>query len=171
MEIDPALVIPNRALSIDEGAIAPWSRAAATNTWYMRMLQAVAKKHGFKLDVPVSQMKQKHLEHHPVRRQRRRSRSSTSTSGGHTNKLGHDVRGRDHEPAAALQGDGLRLHPRRDRASTWRRCPCPTCNGARLKPETLAVTVAGKNIAAVTSMDVREARDWIGAAGGRRRRR
>ena len=63
MEIDPALVDPEpRASPSRTGAIAPWSRAAATNTWYMRMLQAVAKKHGFKLNVPVKDMKQAHLD-------------------------------------------------------------------------------------------------------------
>ena len=53
MELDPAMVIPNRNLSIAEGAIVPWSRTATIGTWYMRLLNALARKHRFSLAVPV----------------------------------------------------------------------------------------------------------------------
>src|SRR5262249_35890772 len=62
MEIDPELVLPNKALSLEEGAIIPWSRTAASNTWYFRILEAAAKKHGFRTDVPVKDLDPKDLE-------------------------------------------------------------------------------------------------------------
>ena len=164
MELDPALVIPNRDVSIEEGAIQPWSRAAATNTWYMRMLQAVAKKHGFRLDVPIAEMKQKHLDlvlngdDAPIT-------LSYTASGGHTNKWDTTFEGVMPNLSRRYKetdSDYIRSEIEKYMSAT----PCPACKGARLKPETLAVTVAGRNIVQVTSMDVREARDWIEELAG-----
>ncbi len=159
MEIDPALVVPNRSLSIAEGAIQPWSRAAVTNTWYIRMLEAVAKKHGFSLDVPVSELKEKHLgiilygDETPI------SIRYTS-SGGHTNRWDTTYEGvipNLERRYRETDSDYIRSEIERYMAAN----PCPACKGARLKPESLAVTVARKSIVDVTAMDVREARDWI----------
>ncbi|MDP3768259.1 MAG: excinuclease ABC subunit UvrA, partial [Dehalococcoidia bacterium] len=61
MELDQELVVPNKSLSLNEGAIQPWTRASATSTWYLRMLEALAKKHKFSLDTPVSKLSKKHL--------------------------------------------------------------------------------------------------------------
>ncbi len=164
MEIDPALVVPNRDVSIEDGAIQPWSRAAATNTWYMRMLQALAKKHGFKLNVPVSEMNPKHLnlvmygDDAPLT-------LSYTASGGHTNKWDTTFEGVIPNLARRYKetdSDYIRSEIERYMSAT----PCPACKGSRLKPESLAVTVAGRNIVSVTSMDVREARDWIEELGG-----
>ncbi len=159
MEIDPALVVPNHSLSIEQGAIVPWSRAAATNTWYMRMLQAVAKKHGFKLDVPVKAMKQKHLDlmlygdDDPIT-------LKYTASGGHTNKWDTTFEGvipNLQRRFKETDSDYIRTEIEKYMAAV----PCHACNGARLKPETLAVTVADLNIQRVTTMDVREAVDWV----------
>jgi len=164
MELDPALVIPNRDLSIEEGAIQPWSRAAATNTWYMRTLQAVGKKHGFKLDVPVSEMKQKHLDivlygdESPIT-------LSYTASGGHTNKWDTTFEGVMNNLARRYKetdSDYIRSEIEKYMSAI----PCNACKGARLKPETLAVTVADRNIVQVTAMDVREARDWVEELAG-----
>ncbi|MHB8377736.1 MAG: excinuclease ABC subunit UvrA [Dehalococcoidia bacterium] len=164
MELDPALVIPNRALSISEGAIAPWSRSAATNTWYFRMVEAVAKKHGFSLDVPVSKLKQKHLgivlygDETPIS-------ITYNTSSGHKNRWDTTYEGVVPNLTRRYKetdSDYIRSEIERYMAAN----PCPACKGARLKPETLAVTVAGKNIVQVTAMDVREARDWVELLAG-----
>ncbi len=158
MEIDPSLVVPNRALSIDDGAIQPWARSAATGTWYMRMLHALAKKHRFRLDVPVRQMKEKHLrlvlygDEDPITLR-------YTSAGGHSNKWDTTFEGVIPNLARRYKetdSDYIRGEIEKYMAAT----PCDACNGARLKPESLAVTVAGLNIDGVTSMDVREARDW-----------
>ncbi|MBF6599700.1 MAG: excinuclease ABC subunit UvrA [Dehalococcoidia bacterium] len=164
MELDPSLVVPDRALSIHGGAIAPWSRAQATTTWYMRMLEAVAKKHGFSLDVPVSQLKPKQLEivlhgdETPVS-------IRYNTSSGHQNRWDTTYEGVIRNLARRYKetdSDYVRGEIERYMAAN----PCPACKGARLKPETLAVTVAGKNIVEFTRMDVRETRDWTELLAG-----
>ncbi len=165
MEIDPALVVPNVSVSIEQGAIVPWSRAAATNTWYMRMLVAVAKKHGFKLNVPVKEMKQKDLDlllygdDDPIT-------LKYTASGGHTNKWDTTFEGvipNLQRRYKETDSDYIRTEIERYMAAV----PCHACKGARLKPETLAVTVADLNIQRVTSMDVREAVDWVERLSGK----
>src|SRR5262245_41052743 len=53
LEIDADLVLPNDELSVDEGAILPWRRMAATESWFSKILEAVAEHYGFLTDVPV----------------------------------------------------------------------------------------------------------------------
>jgi excinuclease ABC subunit A len=53
MDLDPELVVPNKSLSLAEGAMQPWARTGTVSSWYMRLLEAVASKHGFSMDVPV----------------------------------------------------------------------------------------------------------------------
>jgi excinuclease ABC subunit A len=159
MEIDPSLVVPNRALSIADGAIAPWSKSASTGTWYMRMVQALAKKHGFRIDVPVKDMKQKHLDLVLYGDPDQVSVTYT-TSGGHTNRWDTTYEGVIPNLSRRFKetdSEYIRSEIEKYMAAV----PCDVCGGARLKPETLAVTVAGLNIAEVTAMDVREARDWV----------
>ncbi|MEK7693087.1 MAG: excinuclease ABC subunit UvrA, partial [Chloroflexota bacterium] len=164
MEIDPALVIPDCGVSVEEGAIAPWSRAAATNTWYMRMLQAVAKKHGFRLNVPVKEMQQQHIDlilygdEDPIT-------LKYTASGGHTNKWDTTFEGvipNLQRRYKETDSDYIRGEIERYMAAV----PCGACKGARLRPEILAVTVAGLNIQRVTSMDVREAVEWVERLSG-----
>src|SRR4051794_13274282 len=62
MEIDPELVIPNKNLSLGEGAILPWARSATTSMWYNRLLEGVSKKHGFRTDVPVRELTTEQLD-------------------------------------------------------------------------------------------------------------
>src|SRR2546421_121213 len=144
MELDESLIIPNREVSIEQGAVVPWSRAASTNTWYMRMVQAVAKKHSFSLDVPVSKMKQKHLDivlygdDTPVT-------IRYTSSGGHTNKWDTTYEGlipNLKRRYKETDSEYIRSEIERYMAAT----PCPACKGQRLKPEMLAVTVADRNI-------------------------
>ncbi|MBI5285034.1 MAG: excinuclease ABC subunit UvrA [Chloroflexi bacterium] len=164
MELDPALVIPNREVSIEDGAIQPWSRAAATNTWYMRMLQALAKRHGFKLAVPVSEMKPEHLQLVLYGDEKPITLSYTA-SGGHTNKWDTTFEGVVPNLTRRYKdtdSDYIRAEIEKYMSAT----PCRACKGSRLKPESLAVTVAGKNVVQVTRMDVREARDWVEELAG-----
>jgi excinuclease ABC subunit A len=61
MELDPEMVIPNKNLSLTEGALQPWARQSTVSTWYMRMLDAVARKHHFSTQVPVRELSPEHL--------------------------------------------------------------------------------------------------------------
>jgi excinuclease ABC subunit A len=158
MQIDPDMVIPNRSLSIAQGAIVPWSRTASVGTWYMRLMHAVARKHGFSLDVPVKEMKPEHLE---LVLHGDSSRVTLSYSGSS---------GREHRWDTSFEGVVNNLSRRhRETDSEYVRTeiekymaevPCTACGGARLKPEALAVTVDGRNIHAVSRMSIGDAQDW-----------
>ena len=52
MEVDPELVVPNRSLSIADGAIEPWARATTSGSWYFRVLEGVVEAMGSKTSVP-----------------------------------------------------------------------------------------------------------------------
>jgi excinuclease ABC subunit A len=164
MEIDPELVVPNKNLTLAEGAIQPWARAAATNTWYQRMLEALAKKHGFSLDEPVHKMKKQHLQvvlygdDKPIT-------ISYKSTGGHANKWDTTFEGvipnlqRRHKET---DSDYVRGEIERYMAAN----PCPACKGARLKPEALAVTVDDRNIVDVTRLSIVESHQWVQTLDG-----
>ncbi len=164
MQIDPKLIIPNYSVSIEAGAIAPWSRAASTNTWYMRMVQAVAKKHGFKLNVPVKDMKKQHLDL-VLQGDDGQIQLKYQTSGGHTNRWDTTYEGvipNMERRYRETDSEYIRGEIEKYMAAV----PCSACGGARLKPESLGVTVAGKNISLFTKLDVREALAWIEELAG-----
>jgi len=160
LEIDPALVIPNRHLSIEEGAIAPWP--ITRDGYYAGLLESVARAYGFSLSQPIEELTEQQLhvllygsgkERIPLRFQSRR-------------------RGRAHEYRTVFEGVIPNLQRRyQETASPQMReeierymmsLPCPACKGARLKPASLAVTVAGYNIAQVTSFSVARALEFFG---------
>jgi excinuclease ABC subunit A len=156
MELDPDLIIPNKNLSLAEGAIAPWSRAAATNTWYGKILEAVAEHYGFSMTAPVRELAPEHLELVLYGNGRR------PVTVRYTNQYG-----RTHTYDTTYEGIIPNLERRyRETESDYMRQeierymaarPCPACHGRRLKPETLAVKVAGRTIVDVTRLSVTEA--------------
>ncbi|MEX1253487.1 MAG: excinuclease ABC subunit UvrA [Dehalococcoidia bacterium] len=164
MELDEELVIPNRNLSLSEGAVVPWTKASATSTWHQRILEGLAKKHGFSLDTPISELKKAHLEvvlygdSSPV------TLTYTAT-GGHSNKWDHTFEGvipNLQRRYKETDSDYVRGEIERYMAAN----PCPICKGARLKPETLAVTVDDKRIVDITRMSVVDAQQWAARVGG-----
>ncbi len=161
LEIDPDLVIPNKRLSISEGAIRPWSRTSANQTWYYRILEAVAREHKFSLDVPVSKL---------TRDQLKLVFYGTGAKNYNVN-AGASATGKVREFYTTFEGVIPNLERRyRETESDYMRSeierymrvwPCPTCQGRRLKPEVLAVTVAGKSIADVVALSVVQARAFF----------
>jgi excinuclease ABC subunit A len=166
MELDPAMVIPNRSLSIAEGAIVPWSRTATIGTWYMRLLNALARKHHFSLAVPVKAMDPEDLQLVLYGDEDKITLEYTSTAGGSSrwdttfegviNNLSRRYKETD--------SDYIRTEIERYMAEI----PCAACGGARLKPESLAVTVDGRNISQVTKLAVGEAQEWVGGLRGKK---
>jgi len=157
LEVDPELVIPNRRLSINEGAIRPWSRTTSRMTWYTKLLNGVASKYGFSIDVPVNQMKAADLkiilygageEKIPVRGPGGRTYQSTFEG------VIPNMERRYHD----TDSDFVRKEIEKYMAER----PCPVCEGKRLKPEILAVTVNDKNIADVTTYSIGEAVSFFG---------
>ena len=61
LEVDPALVIQDKSLSLSEGAITPWARAGSNSPWYHSTLESLANHYGFSMEVPVRELDQDHL--------------------------------------------------------------------------------------------------------------
>ncbi|MBI4092382.1 MAG: excinuclease ABC subunit UvrA [Candidatus Kerfeldbacteria bacterium] len=156
LEIDPSLVIPNKRLTIAEGAIRPWSRTSSNQTWYYRILEAVARENKFSLDQPVAKLPKKALE--TVLYGSGQTMYDVNNSGG-TGKVREfytsyegvipNLMRRYHE----TDSDYMRAEIER----YMRVYPCPVCEGKRLKPEVLSVTVGEKNLAEITAQSIGQA--------------
>jgi excinuclease ABC subunit A len=158
LEIDPELVL-NKNLSILEGAIRPWQ----FHNWYLYQVESLARANGFSLRTPVKDLSEEQVN------------LILYGEGGETrayrNRFGR-VR-RYHEGFEGVIPIMERLY--RDTESENSRAnierymvsrPCPVCQGKRLKPESLAVTISGKNIMEVSAMSVAQALEWFAAIGG-----
>jgi excinuclease ABC subunit A len=153
-EVDPELVVPNPDLSIDEGAVAPWS--GARSEWFQRLLGAVAAERGFKTSAPWRKLKaadQKVVLY---------GSGSKSVTVAYRNRYGRTRQYSTHYEGVIpwLQrrhGEAESDATREQIEGYMREVPCTECGGARLKPESLAVTVGGRNIHELCDMSVGEA--------------
>jgi len=165
MEIDPDLVIPDRSFSLGEGAIQPWTRAGAMSTWYASVLEAVARANTLSMDIPVNRLTKDQLD---------------LILYGDSKSVGVKYRNRQglyREHWTRFEGVVTNLERRyRETESNYVRSeierymashPCPVCQGRRLSPEALSVTVDGRNIMDIASMPVTEALAWVGVLVGR----
>jgi excinuclease ABC subunit A len=158
MEIDPDRLVPNPELSLSEGAIAS-HRSAHETGWLGAQLKALAKAYEFNLNTPWGQLNQrvrkvvlygtrgKELDIHY-----RDSRFSV--------KYKREWEGVIPSLMRRYRGTGSE-HMREFISSFMGLAECPDCHGARLKPETLAVKVHGKNIYEITTLSVAKALDWL----------
>ena len=158
MEVDPELVIPNHDLSISEGAIVPWTRAATTTAWYGRLLEAVGEAYDFDSKTSIAELSVDALD------------VILYGSDEEIEVRYRSQAGRSHRYKTSYEGvvpNLMRRYGETD--SEWQRSeiarymtavPCPACQGARLRPETLAVFIDGINITNVTAMSVRESQAW-----------
>ncbi len=155
MEVDPELVIPNGNLTIAEGAIRPYNRVN-TDAWYMKKLQAVADRHGFSLHVPTGELNQKDID---------KVLYGTDTEVYNVS-LGS---GRSFETTYEGVIPNLeRRHKetdsdfmRRDIERFMQQRPCHVCDGRRLKPEVLAVTVADQSIMDICELSIEDASSFF----------
>jgi excinuclease ABC subunit A len=153
LEIDPDLVIPDKNLSINQGAIRPWQ----FQNWYLYSLERLARSYDFNLNTPIKDLNEEQL------------RVLLYGEGGEVRQYRRFGRVREHhEGFEGIVPRMNRLH--RDTESENSKAdierymvarPCQACEGRRLKPEALAVTVGEKNIMQVTAMDVNHAVKWI----------
>jgi excinuclease ABC subunit A len=159
LEIDPDLVIPNKELSLAEGAIMPWVRAGSSSPWYMSLLESVARAYGFSTRVPVKKLPEWAInlilygngEAVTMRHRTHQGRiySWETTFEGVIPNLQRRYR--------ETESDYIRQEIERYMAHR----PCLSCNGKRLKPEFLAVTVCGKNIMDVCALSIGQALEWV----------
>ncbi|MFA6422281.1 MAG: excinuclease ABC subunit UvrA [Candidatus Buchananbacteria bacterium] len=148
---NPDLIIPNKRLTLAEGAIRPWARNFASQSSNFKLLEAVAKENNFSTNVPVNELPQSALD------------LIIYGSGDQY----YDVDGQQ------VQFEGLinfldekykeskSEYLQKTLEEYMRVSTCPTCKGTRLRPESLAVTVNGLNISQLTNLDVDKAVEFI----------
>ncbi|HWB36921.1 MAG TPA: excinuclease ABC subunit UvrA [Rugosimonospora sp.] len=157
-EVDPDLVIPDPERSLREGAIQPWA-AGHTLDYFLRLLEALGETEGFNLDTPWRALS---------------SRAQKAILYGAEDQVHVRYRnkyGRERSYYAGFEGVMQWIERRHaDTESEWSRdkyegymrdIPCPTCGGTRLKPEILAVTIGGRNIADVCNLSIGECAEML----------
>ncbi|MEP6681173.1 MAG: excinuclease ABC subunit UvrA, partial [Chloroflexota bacterium] len=159
LEIDPQRVLPNPNLSLDEGAIVPWRRMVATQSWFAKILNAVAAHYRFRTDVPIRELSDEARQillygngGERVGVQYRSRNGSTHTFKTTFEGIVPNLQRRYRETGSETMRSEI------ERYMTTR--PCPRCNGMRLKPESLSVTVGGRNIIETTRLSVTDALAW-----------
>lgn len=154
--LEPELVIPNKRLTFAEGAVRPWTRIAGNQTSYMRMLELVAKKHKISLHVPIEKIAKAKLELllNGTGDELYTFDGEEVTYPGILIQLEQKYRETDSE------------YVRSELEGYMRRMLCPSCEGKRLQPEVLAITIAGKSIADVVNMPVEDVGEFFNRLNG-----
>jgi len=155
LEFDPDLVIPDRSLSIEEGAIVPWGEAAS---YYVSRLRAVGEEYGFDISTPIKRLNKTQLNivlygsKKPIKFKLRTPNSYWEHEGEFEGVMNW-LKRRYHE----TRSENVRYHLYRYMSAV----SCSDCKGQRLRPESLAVTIAGKSIAQVSAMSIRAVVDFL----------
>lgn len=160
LEIDPDMIIPNKELSIAQGAIRPWQ----FSSWLSYQIEDLAKRHGFSTNTPVKDLSESQLKlilyGEGGEAYRYRSRF------GQIREHYYDYEGVISR-MERLYRDTESEHSRVDIERYMVARICPVCQGKRLKPESLAVTIGGGNIVDISSMSVSETIEWTSGISGR----
>ncbi|URN49364.1 excinuclease ABC subunit UvrA [Methanobrevibacter sp. TLL-48-HuF1] len=153
MEIDPDLIIPNKNLSLNDGAVTPWAKSNKRENYYHQMLEAVSKHFNFSMDTPFNELTKEQRD---------------MILYGCDDKIPFSFKRRNKSYQVNRQFEGV--IPRMERLyietkSNYSRKyiskfmsdrKCHVCHGKRLRPEVLAVTVGGKSIADVVEMSIKD---------------
>ena len=158
LEVDEELIIPDDSISINEGAIAPWS-GGQTSEYFLRLLEALSGEVKFSMDTAWKKLSLKAKE---------------AILQGYQYEVHVKYKnryGRTRNYSTGFEGVIPFIHRRhgetdsefsRDKYEGYmRQIPCPACKGARLKPEVLAVTVGGKNIAEICALSISETAGFL----------
>jgi excinuclease ABC subunit A len=158
LEIDPDLLVPDTSLSISEGALVPWT--IGSQSFYDSVIQAIADRYEISLDTPWRELGQEDQD-----------RFLYGTNGDRILVTYRNRMGRKRQYTMAFEGlvnnlqrryketDSSQQRERIEEYMSFR--PCPTCHGARLKPEVLAVTVGDKSIFDFTQLSVTGALSFL----------
>ncbi|MFE0875803.1 excinuclease ABC subunit UvrA [Streptomyces smyrnaeus] len=158
MEVDPELIVPDEDKSLDEGALHPWSHGH-TREYFGRLIGALADALGFRTDIPWAGLP---------------ARAKKALLYGHKTQVEVRYRnryGRERAYTTAFEGVVPFVKRRHSEAETdssrerfegyMREVNCPACEGTRLKPLVLAVTVQGRSIAEVSAMSITECAEFL----------
>ena len=156
---DAELVVPNKAATLRDGALAPW--ANSSSKYYVQTLESLASHYHFSLDMPFSKLDPKVQS------------VILMGSGKEAVVMTYDDGLRSYRTQKPFEGIIPDLTRRyRETDSNWVReeldkfranHPCDTCHGKRLKPESLAVKVENKDISDISSLSIADALAWFGA--------
>ena len=159
LEVDNELIIPDDSISINEGAIAPWSGGQSSD-YFLRLLEALAKDVSFSLDTPWKKISVK-------------ARDAIINGYEYEIKMKYKGRYGTKNYTTGFEGVVPFIHRRhsetdsdysRDKYEAYmRETPCDVCKGARLKPEVLAVTLGDKNISEITELSIMECAEFLKA--------
>jgi len=157
-EVDPELVVPDPDLSLDDGAVAPWG--GARSEYFGRLLQGVAETFGIATSLPWRKIKKQDQKIVLY------GSGSTQVHLHYKNRYG-----RTRSYYTAYEGVVPYLQRRHAEAESdsmreqiegyMREVPCSECDGARLKPESLSVTVGGRNLFEVCNLAIRDSTKFI----------
>jgi len=159
LEVDESLVIPNKRLTIAEGAIRPWSRTSSSQSWYIKMLDEVAADNNFDLNTPVEKLTKKQLDvvlYGTQGKQYKLDYASERFEGNFTSSY-EGVVPNLMRRYKETDSDYIRAEIER----YMRVLQCPTCHGKRLKPDALGVTVGDINISDVVNMTIDKSREFF----------
>ncbi|HTR71660.1 MAG TPA: excinuclease ABC subunit UvrA, partial [Mycobacteriales bacterium] len=158
LEADPELIVPDATKSISEGAVVPWAGAHGRD-YFGRLVEALGDELGFAMDTPWEDLPAK---------------ARKAILSGHPTQVHVKYRnryGRERAYWATFEGVIPYVERRHGEAESdtsrerfegfMRQVPCPSCEGARLKPESLAVTVGGRSIAEVARLPIGECSLWL----------
>ncbi|GAB3163055.1 excinuclease ABC subunit UvrA [Myceligenerans halotolerans] len=157
LEVDPDLVVPDEERSLRDGAVVPW--AQTSSEYFERVLTALAEEMKFDMDAPWRALPE-------------RAREAVLHGRNHEVQVRYRNRwGRERQYSTGFEGVITFLERRhRETDSDWskekyeafmREVPCPVCDGARLKPEVLAVKVGGRSIAEVCRLPIAAAAEFL----------
>jgi excinuclease ABC subunit A len=158
MRIDPQLVVPLETATLKRGAIAPWAKSSSP--YYGQTLEAIARHYGVKTTTPWGELPEN-------------VRNAILYGSKEAIRFAYDDGLRAYEVRKPFEGVVTNLERRyketesdfaRDEISRYMSAtPCEACGGKRLKPEALAVKIAGSDIGDATRLSVRDALAWFGA--------
>ncbi len=157
--VDVDLVLPDKSLTINQGAIAPYA-SAKPGTYYYEIFATIAKRHGFSVDKPISKAPKEMIDE-----------ILYGTKKEISVRFGSHFASKVKTHVIQWEGVVNNLHRRKQTAMSeaakakldeyMAEIECETCHGKRLKPEVLAITVEGKSIIDVTDMSVSDAYAWV----------
>ena len=161
LEVDPDLVIPDKELSLEQGAIV----ADSPHRWFFRLAEGAASSLGFSTTVPVKRLPKKYLDLLLYGTQGRTIRMKHAGAGERQFRWKGSFDGVVpylQRRYCETESDSVRSAFERFMTSR----PCRSCDGQRLKPEALAVTVGGVNIIGVTRKSIAHTLEWVHEIGG-----
>ncbi|MFC7402450.1 excinuclease ABC subunit UvrA [Citricoccus sp. GCM10030269] len=159
LEVDEDLVVPDHDKSLGEGAVAPWAIGKSTSQYWQRLLSGLAGELGFSMDTPWKDLPE--AARHAVLYGK-----DFKVEVSYRNRFG-----RERRYTTGFEGVIDYIHRKhletesdfaRDRYESYmRQIPCAACQGARLNPTSLSVTVGGKSIAQAANLPMQEAIDFL----------